>query len=163
MGSQTLTELFRGRFTIKTPRKYGGYFRKESDHRDFVSIGTAAGVAALLCLLFLTCRKATPSLKSALPISVDILPLMSQLRKGRNAPQVDCVPAAQKHLSVQGWGEQTLRRGEATGADKGAREQHSELRNIAAMNSFLSVQGWPQPLQRPLGAFCWRSRRGPAF
>ena len=44
MGSQTLTELFRGRYAFKAPRKYGGYFRKESDHRDFVSIGTAAGV-----------------------------------------------------------------------------------------------------------------------
>ena len=58
MGSQTLTELFKGRYTFKAPRKYGGYFRKESDHRDFVSIGTAAGMAALLCLLLLTCPEA---------------------------------------------------------------------------------------------------------
>ena len=46
MGSLTLTELFKGRCTFKAPRKYGGYFRKDSDHRDFVSIGTAAGAAA---------------------------------------------------------------------------------------------------------------------
>ena len=46
MGSLTLTGLFRGRYTFKAPRKYGGYFRKDSDHRDFVSIGTAAGAAA---------------------------------------------------------------------------------------------------------------------
>ena len=46
MGSLTLTELSKGRYTFKAPRKYGGYFRKDSDHRDFVSIGTAAGAAA---------------------------------------------------------------------------------------------------------------------
>ena len=46
LGSLTLTELFKGRYTFKAPRKYGGYFRKDSDHRDFVSIGTAAGAAA---------------------------------------------------------------------------------------------------------------------
>ena len=27
------------------PRRWGGYFRNEADHRDFVAIGTAAGVA----------------------------------------------------------------------------------------------------------------------
>ena len=46
MGSLTLTELFKGHYTFKAPRKYGGYFRKDSDHRDFVSIGTAAGTRA---------------------------------------------------------------------------------------------------------------------
>ena len=64
-----------GALTFKAPRKYGGYFRKESDHRDFVSIGTAAGAAALLCLLLLTCPEAPPGLKNTLPMSVDILPL----------------------------------------------------------------------------------------
>lgn len=43
MGSMTLTELFRGRIVFSAPRKYGGYFRSENEHRDFVSIGTAAG------------------------------------------------------------------------------------------------------------------------
>ncbi|CAL5218914.1 g660 [Coccomyxa viridis] len=45
MGSLTLTELFKGRYSFVAPRKYGGFFRKESEHRDFISIGTAAGVA----------------------------------------------------------------------------------------------------------------------
>ena len=69
MGSQTLTELFKARrYTFKAPRKCGGYFRKESDHRDFVSIGTAAGVAALLCLLLLACPEAPAGLKNAVPV-----------------------------------------------------------------------------------------------
>ena len=45
MGSLTLTNWFRGEKVCKLPRKYGGYFRNEADHRDFVSIGTAAGKA----------------------------------------------------------------------------------------------------------------------
>lgn len=44
MGSLTLTNWFRGEKVFKLSRKYGGYFRNEADHRDFVSIGTAAGV-----------------------------------------------------------------------------------------------------------------------
>ena len=54
MGSLTLTELFKGRYTFKASRKYGGYFRKDSDHRDFVSIGTAAGVRASWLHSFMT-------------------------------------------------------------------------------------------------------------
>ena len=45
MGSLTLTNWFRGEKVCKLPRKCGGYFRNEADHRDFVSIGTAAGNA----------------------------------------------------------------------------------------------------------------------
>eukprot|EP01025_Chloroclados_australasicus_P037565 TRINITY_DN3838_c0_g1_i4.p1 TRINITY_DN3838_c0_g1~~TRINITY_DN3838_c0_g1_i4.p1 ORF type:complete len:949 (-),score=77.27 TRINITY_DN3838_c0_g1_i4:197-3043(-) len=37
MGSKTLG--------IKAPERLGGYFRNNADHRDFVAIGTAAGVA----------------------------------------------------------------------------------------------------------------------
>lgn len=52
MGSLTLTQLSRGRVEFKAPRKYGGFFRKESEHRDFVSIGTAAGEEPpSICLL----------------------------------------------------------------------------------------------------------------
>ena len=47
MGSLTLTELFKGRYTFVAPRKYGGFFRRESEHRDFISIGTAAGMFCL--------------------------------------------------------------------------------------------------------------------
>ena len=47
MGSRTLTmtlnKLRWYRKPVKVPRKYGGYFRNDADHRDFVSIGTAAG------------------------------------------------------------------------------------------------------------------------
>ena len=43
MGSLTLTELAKGRLQFRAPRKYGGYFRRDQEHRDFVSIGTAAG------------------------------------------------------------------------------------------------------------------------
>lgn len=47
MGSRTLTvtlnKLRWYRKPVKAPRKYGGYFRNDADHRDFVSIGTAAG------------------------------------------------------------------------------------------------------------------------
>lgn len=43
MGSQTVTSLFDSRKIFKMKRKYGGYFRNEADHRDYVLIGTAAG------------------------------------------------------------------------------------------------------------------------
>ncbi len=41
MGSSTLSQIL-GR-PVKAPRKYGGYFRNDADHRDYVSIGAAAG------------------------------------------------------------------------------------------------------------------------
>ncbi|KAK9853864.1 hypothetical protein WJX84_007554 [Apatococcus fuscideae] len=44
MGSSTLSQLF-GR-PIKAPRRYGGYFRNDADHRDYVSIGAAAGITS---------------------------------------------------------------------------------------------------------------------
>lgn len=40
---RTLTQLFGGRLKAKLPRRWGGYFREDADHRDFVAIGTAAG------------------------------------------------------------------------------------------------------------------------
>ena len=43
MGSFSITSWLRTGKVFKLPRKYGGYFRNEADHRDFVSIGTAAG------------------------------------------------------------------------------------------------------------------------
>ncbi|KAL3138646.1 hypothetical protein ABBQ32_006406 [Trebouxia sp. C0010 RCD-2024] len=48
MGSRTVTELlqrFGYKKEAKVPHKYGGYFRNDADHRDFVGIGTAAGVS----------------------------------------------------------------------------------------------------------------------
>ena len=48
MGSKWLTDLSKGKVTFKAPRKYGGYFRNDADHRDMVSIGTAAGASTLL-------------------------------------------------------------------------------------------------------------------
>ena len=48
MGSKWLTDLSKGRIKFKAPRKYGGYFRNDADHRDLVSIGTAAGKFPLL-------------------------------------------------------------------------------------------------------------------
>ena len=43
MGSLTVTSWFKWEKAFKLPRRSGGYFRNEADHRDFVSIGTAAG------------------------------------------------------------------------------------------------------------------------
>ncbi|GMH33746.1 hypothetical protein BSKO_01580 [Bryopsis sp. KO-2023] len=47
MGSRTLSRLIggKGASTVKSNRKFGGYFRNDADHRDFTAIGTAAGVA----------------------------------------------------------------------------------------------------------------------
>ena len=47
MGCFTITSWFKWEKVFKLPRKYGGYFRNEADHRDFVSIGTAAGSPSL--------------------------------------------------------------------------------------------------------------------
>jgi len=44
MGSQTFTRWLGGR-RVAAPRRFGGYFRSDADHRDFVAVGTAAGVA----------------------------------------------------------------------------------------------------------------------
>ena len=45
---RTITDLLK-RFgynrEAKAPHKYGGYFRNDADHRDYVGIGTAAGQA----------------------------------------------------------------------------------------------------------------------
>ena len=43
---RSLTDLLRGRLKSKAPRRAGGYFRTDADHRDFTAIGTAAGTAA---------------------------------------------------------------------------------------------------------------------
>ena len=43
MGSRALTDALRGRWRVRAPRRFGGYFRNDADHRDYVSIGTAAG------------------------------------------------------------------------------------------------------------------------
>ncbi|KAK9843640.1 hypothetical protein WJX81_000756 [Elliptochloris bilobata] len=45
MGSRTLTDAVRGRWRVRAPRRFGGYFRNDADHRDYVSIGTAAGIS----------------------------------------------------------------------------------------------------------------------
>lgn len=38
---------FNGRWAVRLPRRWGGYFRNDADHRDFASIGTAAGVLSV--------------------------------------------------------------------------------------------------------------------
>jgi hypothetical protein len=40
---RTLTSMFRGRWRLEVPRKWGGFFRNDAEHRDFTAIGTAAG------------------------------------------------------------------------------------------------------------------------
>lgn len=45
MGSLRLSKLFKTRFATK--RKNGGYFRNETDHRDFTAIGAGTGVACV--------------------------------------------------------------------------------------------------------------------
>ena len=35
--------MLRGRVRAEAPRRLGGYFRNDADHRDFTAIGTAAG------------------------------------------------------------------------------------------------------------------------
>lgn len=39
--------MFRGRWRVEMPRKWGGFFRNDAEHRDFTAIGTAAGVQLL--------------------------------------------------------------------------------------------------------------------
>lgn len=46
MGSLSITKWLNGK-AFKVPRKYGGFFRNEADHRDYVCIGTAAGASPL--------------------------------------------------------------------------------------------------------------------
>lgn len=44
---RTLTSMFRGRWRVEMPRKWGGFFRNDAEHRDFTAIGTAAGAHLL--------------------------------------------------------------------------------------------------------------------
>ena len=39
-----------GRFRAEMPRRFGGFFRNDADHRDFTAIGTAAGLSYILPL-----------------------------------------------------------------------------------------------------------------
>ena len=39
-----------GRFRAEMPRRYGGFFRNDADHREFTAIGTAAGLSYILPL-----------------------------------------------------------------------------------------------------------------
>lgn len=39
-----MTQLLRGKWKVQAPRRWGGFFRNDADHRDFTAIGTAAGV-----------------------------------------------------------------------------------------------------------------------
>lgn len=48
MGSNTLSQIFKR--PIKASRKYGGYFRNDAEHRDYVSIGAAAGNLSLVTM-----------------------------------------------------------------------------------------------------------------
>ena len=53
---RTVTELlhrFGYKKEAKAPHKYGGYFRNDADHRDYVGIGTAAGQSRLPILLLM--------------------------------------------------------------------------------------------------------------
>ena len=38
-----------GRFRLEMPRRFGGFFRNDADHRDFTAIGTAAGERSEAC------------------------------------------------------------------------------------------------------------------
>ena len=42
---RSLTRLLRGRCKVQLPRRWGGHFRNDYDHRDFTSIGAAAGAS----------------------------------------------------------------------------------------------------------------------
>lgn len=42
-----------GRLRCEMPRRFGGFFRNDADHRDFTAIGTAAGMAHHHVILFL--------------------------------------------------------------------------------------------------------------
>lgn len=45
---RAIYSLSGGKARGKTPRRIGGYFRNDADHRDFTAIGTAAG--KLFCI-----------------------------------------------------------------------------------------------------------------
>eukprot|EP00669_Euglena_mutabilis_P007831 TRINITY_DN3028_c0_g1_i2.p1 TRINITY_DN3028_c0_g1~~TRINITY_DN3028_c0_g1_i2.p1 ORF type:complete len:985 (-),score=333.70 TRINITY_DN3028_c0_g1_i2:137-2827(-) len=45
LGSDWITRISHGRWTVKLPRWMGGYHRNPVDHRDFTAIGTAIGIA----------------------------------------------------------------------------------------------------------------------
>lgn len=42
-GCRAIHHLTKGNASAKTPRRLGGFFRNDADHRDFTAIGTAAG------------------------------------------------------------------------------------------------------------------------
>ena len=45
---RTLTAMLGGRFRAEMPRRFGGFFRNDADHRDFTAIGTAAGLSHII-------------------------------------------------------------------------------------------------------------------
>ena len=56
---RTLTQLLRGKWKVQAPRRWGGFFRNDADHRDFTAIGTAAGKGhALHRMCLLRCQPA---------------------------------------------------------------------------------------------------------
>ena len=74
---RTLTDLFNKygkRWQVKIPHKYGGYFRNDADHRDYVGIGTAAGQ----CPLSNLCKRITAYLLVAF-LLVEHLPWIHDL------------------------------------------------------------------------------------
>lgn len=48
---RTVTAMLRGRWRAEAPRRLGGFFRNDADHRDFTAIGTAAGTGPASSLL----------------------------------------------------------------------------------------------------------------
>ena len=61
---RTVTAMLRGRWRAEAPRRLGGFFRNDADHRDFTAIGTAAGTGPCFLPASSRAKSEVPSQRS---------------------------------------------------------------------------------------------------